>query len=106
MLFFLLKLAVVSLKGGEIFCALCSGWGGGKETAGNILVNFCAQMLENVSCKHRFLAAAVTGFTGSSTKNILSEEHKDGFYLPHHVCVISATSRKKNIIGIRVGNLC
>lgn len=40
----------------------------------------CTDVGESVwSCKHRFLAAAVTSFIGSSSKNVPNEKHKDGF---------------------------
>lgn len=81
MLLFLLKLTVTSLKGGEILCTLCSGWGGVEETAGNILVNFCAQMLENLSSHANtdFWLQQLQASLVAAADNEQSEEHKDDF---------------------------
>lgn len=95
---FLLMLSVTSLKGEEVFYILCSGWGGGERKSWKYFGEFlCTNVGESVfSHKHRFLAAAATGFTGSSNKKYQVEKTRMAFYLPHHVCVITSATSTKN----------
>lgn len=70
----------------------------GEERTGNILVNFCAQMLENLfsHANTDFWLQQLQASLVAPAKIQQVKNTRMAFYLPHHVCVItSATSTKK-----------